>query len=165
MGGRAFTCSRGVKRFNGYFQNPEWIAGIEAFLALHGCRDKAEARLKLGPFWAYNNSYSIRCLGREALAAKKRTWMARVNADVQAEPDTVHVWVDIFPCEAEQLLFAVTLIYTGSSDFRGSLAAAQYSGAVQIEAASAALYGWCEHNVLIEMKDLLQSVDAVAGLN
>jgi hypothetical protein len=70
---RTFECKRrgfAVQRFHRYMQSAEWLAGIEAFLALQGCGDKAELRLKLGPFWAYNNAYTIGRLGREAL--KKR---------------------------------------------------------------------------------------------
>lgn len=71
LGGRAFQCSRGVKRFRNLWRNAEWLAGMEQFLLLHGCRDKEEALLKLGPLWAFTNAYTIGRLGREALAAKK----------------------------------------------------------------------------------------------
>ena len=115
--------------------------------------------------YSRDQSCSVEVLESNGLLADFEKLLARVNADVQAEPGTVHAWMDIFPCEAEHLLFAVTLIYTGSSAFRGSLAAAQYSGAAPIEAASVALYKWCERNAIIEVEDLLQSVDAVPGLN
>jgi hypothetical protein len=113
--------------------------------------------------YSQDQSCSVEVLETNGLLADFEKLMARVNADVQAEPASAHAWVEIFPCEAEQLLFAVTLIYTGSEDFRGSLAAAQYSGAA--EAASVVLYSWCERNAMIEVEDLLRSAEAVTGLN
>jgi len=54
--------------------------------------------------------------------------LAKINAEIEACPEVPAVFVDILPCRAERLLFAVTLIYTGGETFRGSLAVAKYSG-------------------------------------
>jgi hypothetical protein len=105
----------------------------------------------------------VEVLETNGLLADFEQLMVRVNADIEAEPSTAQVWVEVLPCEAERLIFGLALIYIGSSDLRRSLAAAQYSGALQ--AGSEALYRWCERNAMIEVKDFLRSAEAVAGLN
>jgi len=74
VGGRAFQCAPGVRRFRDLWRNAEWLAGVEQFLLLHGCQDKEEILCKLGPMWAYCNAYTIGRLGRAAVAeAAKRS--------------------------------------------------------------------------------------------
>jgi len=89
--------------------------------------------------------------------------MVRVAADIQAQPDAVQIWIDIFPRKAERLLFAVTLIYLGSSDCRGSQAVARYAG--RLKAARDCLYRWSERNAMAEVEKFAGSPAAAVGLN
>jgi hypothetical protein len=98
----------------------------------------------------------------ELLAVFEET-LSNINAEIEAGLDIPAIFVDILPCPAEQLLFGVTLIYTGSADFRGSMAIAKYSGSQ--DAAHEVLFEFCQCNALVELKDFLGSPAAATGLN
>jgi hypothetical protein len=109
-----------------------------------------------------DHQQSFAILKAHGLMALFEETLDKINAEIAADSDIPAVFVDILPCPAEQLLFAVTLIYTGNADFRGSMAIAKYSGT--LDAAHEILFEFCQRNALIELQDFLGSPTA-AGLN
>jgi hypothetical protein len=88
--------------------------------------------------------------------------MQRIDTDIDREPGSPQMWIDVFPVKGQRLMLAATLIYLPHSDeCHGGLAVAQYVG--KLKRASAVLYRWAEKNAMRYVEELMEGATAGGG--